>query len=198
MTRPRGFEGDIFSLGQKLRVFEELGVARTILIDFSENFSKIKGPDFLEILKGRGALSFLAVGSNFRCGYHLDTHAADIKKMNDRDGIPTELIPPVLEAGRPVSSSRVRAAITGGDLAGAAALLGRKLTLDLEGVPAGNRDGGAVFDMPSRNRITPPDGRYPAVLYGADAPAGVRTEISLERGRVFVPAPFSAERVEFV
>jgi riboflavin kinase/FMN adenylyltransferase len=198
MMRPRSFEGDIFSLGQKLAVFAELGVARTILIDFSENFSKIKGPDFLEILKGRGALSFLAVGSNFRCGYRLDTRAADIKKLNERCGIPTELIPPVLEAGRPVSSSRVRAAVTRGDLAGAEALLGRKLALDLEGVPAGNRDGKTVFDLPSRNRITPPDGRYPVVLYGADTPAGVKTEISLERGMVFVPAPFDAERVEFI
>ncbi|MDR3166433.1 MAG: FAD synthetase family protein [Treponema sp.] len=202
MIHPRGYVGDIFSLRQKLRIFEHLNVARTILIDFSENFSKIRGPDFLELLKKRGNLTFLAIGSNFRCGYQLDTHAGQIKKINEAEGIPTEVIPPVPEASFPVSSSRVRSAIIRGDLAGAAALLGRRVELDLGDISPGpyrrNGEEGTLFDMPSQNRITPPDGRYGVVLYGVDIPEGEKTEISLEKGRIFVPAPFKAERVEFI
>ncbi|MDR2101199.1 MAG: FAD synthetase family protein [Treponema sp.] len=201
MIHPRAYAGDIFSLGQKLRIFEDLDVARTILIDFSENFSKIRGPEFLELLKKRGNLTFLAIGSNFRCGYQLDTHAGQIKRINEGAGIPTDVVHPVPEAGFPVSSSRVRSAIVRGDLAGAAALLGRRVELDLGDVSAApyrrNGEAGTVFDMPSRNRITPPDGRYGAVLYGGNVPEGERAEIFLEKGKVFVPAPFNAERVEF-
>lgn len=202
MVQPHSYRGDIFSLRQKLTVFEHLHIARTILIDFSENFSKMKGLDFLDLLKTRGNLRFLAIGSNFRCGYRLDTHAGYIKKINEEGGIPTEVLPPVLEAGHPVSSSRVRSAITRGDLAGAAALLGRRVELDLGGIPAEpyGRNGtkGTLFDMSSQNRITPPDGPYGAILYGTDSPGGVEAEISLEKGRVFVPAPFKAERLEFL
>ncbi|MDR3138197.1 MAG: FAD synthetase family protein [Treponema sp.] len=202
MIRPHSYGGDIFSLRQKLAVFEQLGVARTILIDFTENFSKLKGLEFFDLLKKRGNLVFLAIGSNFRCGYRLDTHAADIKRMNERDGIPTEVIHPVQEAGCPVSSSRIRSVITAGDLAGAAVFLGRKAELDLADISAGaysrEKERGTVFDLFSRHRITPPDGRYGVILYGRDAPGGVKTEIFLEKGKVFVSAPFNAERLEFI
>jgi riboflavin kinase/FMN adenylyltransferase len=202
MIHPHSYGGDIFSLRQKLVVFEQLGVARTILIDFTENFSKLKGLEFFDLLKSRGNLVFLAIGSNFRCGYRLDTHAGDIKRVNEQDGVPTEVVQPVQETGCPVSSSRIRSAITAGDLAGAAVFLGRKTELDLAGIPAEvyrrGKERGMVFDLFSQHRITPPDGRYAAILYGANASEGVKTEIFLEKGKVFVCAPFNAERVEFI
>ncbi|MDR1903315.1 MAG: adenylyltransferase/cytidyltransferase family protein, partial [Treponema sp.] len=81
ILNPQSYTGDIFSLRQKLECFEALGVERTILIDFSDNFSKLKGQEFIDILKKRGNLVFLIIGRNFRCGYKLDTDAARVKAI---------------------------------------------------------------------------------------------------------------------
>ena len=47
---PESYQGDIFSLKQKLAAMESLGVSRVVLIDFSENFSRLKGWEFLNLL----------------------------------------------------------------------------------------------------------------------------------------------------
>jgi riboflavin kinase/FMN adenylyltransferase len=191
---PRHYEGDIFSLEQRLAAFEELGAVRVILIDFSEKFSKIDGWEFIDSLESRGAVVFLAIGANFRCGYRHGTGADLIRQRNDLKDIPTEIIPPVLYGNGSVSSSRIRAAILGGDLDGAGALLGRPLELDLSGLRGlplvKGTEEGMVFDASSLHRITPADGRYKVFIASQEA-VGVYAEITVERRKVFIP--FSGE-----
>jgi riboflavin kinase/FMN adenylyltransferase len=122
---PETYEGDILSPQQKMEIFGTLGVERVILIDFSLEFSKIKGGEFLQILQDRWHPVFMALGDNFRWGRHRDMDAGSIQRANRAKGIPTEIIPPVEIEGAPVSSSRIRAAILGGDLGLAERLLGR-------------------------------------------------------------------------
>jgi riboflavin kinase/FMN adenylyltransferase len=187
---PRPYEGDIFSLEQKLAALEELGVARAVLIDFSEEFSKMNGWEFINSLESRGNAVFLAIGANFRCGYRHETGAELIRRKNGLKGIPTEIVPPVLRGNEPVSSSRIRAAISGGDLAGAGALLGRKFELDLSGIRGfplvKDKEEGMVFDASSLHRITPAAGRYRVFLSRQEVP-GVYTEITVEKKTVFIP-----------
>jgi FAD synthase len=121
---PETYSGDIIALEEKLALFEKLGITRTILIDFSENFSKLEGRFFIETLLDRG-LAFLAVGENFRCGHRLDTDAAAIKRITAGRGVETEVLEPVLFEGERVSSSRIRAAISAGKFEKAQLLLGR-------------------------------------------------------------------------
>jgi riboflavin kinase/FMN adenylyltransferase len=194
------YEGDIFSLEQKLRVFEELGVERTILIDFSVDFSKLGGREFIDLLEDRGNLVFLVIGSNFRCGHNQDTDAAFIKTRNEKKGIATEVVSPVLEGNCPVSSSRIRAAILAGNLAEAAKLLGRPVELDLSGVIEVQENPGTerVYDLASCCRLTPANGRYLALLHKDNSPELHKMEISVHNGRVFIPSPFSASRIELL
>jgi riboflavin kinase/FMN adenylyltransferase len=186
----RDWEGDIYTLDQKLDIFRRLGAALTVLIDFSGDFSKLRGKDFFDLLKSRGRLSYLAVGGDFRCGYRLDTDAAAVKKMNEADNIPTDVIPPVVRGSSPVSSSRIRAAITRGDLAEAAALLGRNVEIDLSGFPRFPAAGG-VFFKALPGRVLPPGGRYKVRV------GGETTEAVLDGGRIFVPSPFIPGGLEF-
>jgi riboflavin kinase/FMN adenylyltransferase len=187
---PGTYEGDIFSLKQKLAAFESLGVSRVILIDFSENFSKIKGRDFFNFLSERGKMVFLSIGRNFRCGFKQDTGAESVGEMNEKKGIPTELVPPVENGNIPVSSSRIRSAILRGDISLAAALMGRTVELDLSDLnPAGVKP---VYDLRSARRIVPETGRYPVLIY----PGAVRCEMAAENGKIFLPA--KAERLEFI
>jgi FAD synthase len=152
-------------------------------------------------------LSFLIIGKNFRCGFRyehpggdrksegspFDTDAASIKKMNGARGIDTEIMPPVLEASQPVSSSRIRAAITAGDLGMAAALLGRPFELDLRGMAKekAESDGkmGWVYDAASVHRIIPAQGRY-KVRFG-------EIDVLKEKGKVFIPGP-DADSIELI
>jgi hypothetical protein len=175
-----------------------MGVMLTVLIDFSGNFSKLGGKEFIDLLRERGNLRYLVIGGNFRCGYRLDTGAADIKRMNDVAGIPTEVVEPLLDGSERISSSRIRAAIAAGSLVEAAALLGRNVEIDLSGLSAAPGPGGVFFDAASQCRITPPPGRYPALIYETGSPEGIKTEISIENGVILVPVSFNAERVELI
>ncbi|MDR2792366.1 MAG: FAD synthetase family protein [Treponema sp.] len=124
---PRTYAGDIITLDEKLRIFECMGVQRTILIDFSEEFRHLKGCEFIELLIYKGNLRFLVVGNNFRCGYCLDTDAQSLKSITTKRGIGCEIVGPLISGGERISSSGIRAAMIAGDWAKAAAFLGREM-----------------------------------------------------------------------
>ena len=178
ILRPSSYHGDLASLEQKLEGFESLGLELAVLIDFSGNFSKLAGRDFLSLLRDRGGLSYLAVGSNFRCGHRLDTDAAAIVEFYSSRGVAAEIVEPLEWNGHPVSSSRVRSAVLDGRLEDAAAMLGRPYELDLRRAEAlESGDGFASFLLPA-GRAAPPEGRYVAEARGS----GLRAETILELG----------------
>lgn len=202
---PETYGGDIVSLPQKLAIFEDLGVSQTILIDFSENFSTLKGQEFMDTLIRRGKLAYFVIGSNFRCGYRLDTDAARISAMNAERGIITEVVPPVKEGALPVSSSRIRAAIGAGDFTRARASLGRNVAIDLGGIPSISGTDGLVFDLTSSYRVIPPEGRYRVILHEQgrkNAGKGTEVEISVDAGKICIPSdgrvPSQVGYIEFV
>ncbi len=198
VLRPEQYEGDITSLDRKLSLLEAYGVRIVVLIDFSGNFSKLGGKEFVDLLKDRGNLRYLTVGSDFRCGHRLDTDAGLIQRLNERNRIPTDVVAPVLMDGLPISSSRIRSAIAVGDLVEATALLGRNVDIDLADVPTTPGPGRVLFDVRAAHRITPPSGRYSAVLYGRQPLERASTQIDIESGVVAIPAGVDARRVEFI
>jgi riboflavin kinase/FMN adenylyltransferase len=118
--------GHILTFKQKLDIFESLGVEITIVIDFTKEVKQMSGIDFLKILLERGNVGFFAVGSDFKCGHQQDTDAEAIQKFFAEHNIPAEIVPKVTEGSAPVSSSRIRAAISAGDIDLAQKMLGRK------------------------------------------------------------------------
>lgn len=202
---PETYGGDIVSLPQKLAIFEDLGVSQTILIDFSENFSTLKGQEFINTLIRWGKLAYLVIGSNFRCGYRLDTDATLISEMNAARGIITEVVPPVEDGALPVSSSRIRAAIVAGDFTRAQRALGRNVAIDLEGIPSIPGTGCVIFDLASSYRVIPPEGRYRVVVYDQgkkNAEKSRVAEISIREGKICIPldgtVPWQVGYIEFV
>jgi riboflavin kinase/FMN adenylyltransferase len=202
---PETYRGDIVSLPQKLAIFEDLGVSQTILIDFSENFSTLKGQEFIDALIRWGKLAYLVIGSDFRCGYRLDTDAARISALNADRGVITEVVPPVKEGALPVSSSGIRAAIVAGDFTRARAVLGRNVAIDMEGIPSRAGTEGVVFDLVSSNRVIPPEGRYRVIVYehrGKNGGTGTEVEISISAGKICIPSdsrvPWQVGYIEFV
>jgi riboflavin kinase/FMN adenylyltransferase len=114
----------IFTFEKRLAVLERLGVKIVLVVDFTESFRRTRGLEFLEALHKHSSIGFLAVGSNFRCGYKLDTDAAAIRDFFAPHNIPVEIVPQVMEGSLPISSSRIRAALAAGDHALAEVMLG--------------------------------------------------------------------------
>jgi riboflavin kinase/FMN adenylyltransferase len=162
MLRPHNFSGMLCSTPRRLMLFEQLGIIQTVMIDFSGNFSTLKGLEFIDYLIGRG-LSFLAVGAGFRCGYRLDTDDNALVAYTYSQGIHTEIVQPVMDENEAVSSSRIRTLIRQGDLSGAARLLGREPEIDLEGCSAYPEEDGIWFN--AAGRVLPPDGVYRLMVY---------------------------------
>jgi len=116
---------DILNLTEKLAFLEALGVELTVLIDFSQEFSKINGRDFIDLLLGRHPVKLIALGENFRCGCGLDIGVREIGDLARSQGVETWIAPSVMDDGQLVSSSRIRRALAAGRVAEAERLLGR-------------------------------------------------------------------------
>jgi FAD synthase len=126
-TSPGSFAGDIFGLEEKLRLLEASGAAVTVLIDFSQEFSMMDGRDFVNTLLGVHPARLIVLGEDFRCGRNPGIGATEVKRLAEAKGLETRIVPPVMDGGQPVSSSRIRAALAAGRNAEAERLLGRPL-----------------------------------------------------------------------
>jgi riboflavin kinase/FMN adenylyltransferase len=182
--KKNNFKGDILTLNQKLSIFEHLAVARIVLIDFSEKFSKLNGKEFLDLVRNRLYPGFVAVGSNFRCGHRGDTDAVRVKALYRETGIPVDVVAPVLEGAHPVSSSRIRSAIVAGDFSAAARLLGRNVELDVSSIVPEDRNGGAFYQTAA---IMPRPGMYPVTLYSKNAVPGIKDEVVILKDGILIP-----------
>jgi len=191
------YKGDLYSLKQKMEIFDSLGVKFLVLIDFSEDFSKLKGKEFLDLLGNNGKMAFLAIGDNFRCGFAQDTDADIARQVNEEKGIPTELIPQVnLTDKGPVSSSLIRQAVLAGNLKLASELLGRNFSLDLSDLKAEYSETGYAYDLCSVCRIAPGTGRYSVLMFPYGCADGIAGRASAKDGKIFLP--MEAESLEFV
>jgi len=65
------------------------------------------------------------VGNDFKCGHRQDTDAEAIKNFFTSHNISVEIVDKVTEEALPVSSSRIRNAISAGDIELARKMLGR-------------------------------------------------------------------------
>jgi riboflavin kinase/FMN adenylyltransferase len=212
----KDYPGDILSFRQKIAIFESLGAAMTIVVEFSESFRKMSGTEFLRILSEHGIMVFMAVGSNFRCGYRLDTDALAIQEFNSKRNIQTRIVQPLTEDGKPISSSQIRSAITHGKLREVAAMLGRPFTVDLynddlsangdsfgAGVSVFSSDrtaGYVAYDAASLGRVLPPPGKYQVLLLdkNCDHSAGISAEIRIEKGSIIIRNDSCPHYVEFL
>ncbi len=139
------YSGDISSLRLRLKVFEQWGFSFAVVIDFSIDFSKIKGIDFLRILAERCGMRFFSVGETFRCGYQNDVGKEEIAAFAAENGIEFVPLQSMEQNGQCISSSAVRKAVVLGDLERAKLLLGRPFEIDCIQFCQNTGDGGIVL-----------------------------------------------------
>ena len=159
LLSPEGFRGDISTLDQKLSLLESAGVDLCVLIDFSGDFSKLPGRQFLSMLHDSGDLRYLAVGGDFRCGHRLDTDAEGVRQfLRGLARSSWSRSAPCI--GRGIQSARAgyRKAVVAGHLEDAAQMLGQTV----RGRPPGMRLalGLGGDSLRSGGQASPPPGPY--------------------------------------
>jgi len=202
------FPGDLSTNKLRKEYFKKQGFDFCVLIDFSQDFSKIKGLDFLTVLRNSCSMQFLSVGTDFRCGRGLDTGVFEIKQFCSQYGLQFVVCAEVLYNGMRISSSAVRSAVQQGKMLLASDLLGYNYTLDGEAFKwridyTAKKKFESVTKTISAHKsdslqVLPPAGTYPVDIAGFNTLLYVDTkylhlEIPLEQAR-----PATVKKIEFI
>ncbi|HEV8299182.1 MAG TPA: bifunctional riboflavin kinase/FAD synthetase [Acidimicrobiales bacterium] len=153
VLRPENAPKLLNTLEQKLELLEENGVDATYVVHFDEARSRTE-PDefvrevFVESLRARA----LVVGEDFHFGRGRSGNVDRLRELGDRIGFEVrglELIRHDPHAAEPVTSTAVRRALAGGDVAAAAAMLGRPY--EVRGTVQRGDERGRTIGFPTAN-----------------------------------------------
>ncbi|MBI2756581.1 MAG: FAD synthetase family protein [Chloroflexi bacterium] len=138
-------------LPEKLRLLRELGLSDIWVCPFTPHVAAMGPAEFIAEVQQHGPVAELWVGSDFALGRDRAGTIPVLVQLGAEQGWGLHVVPPFRLDGTVVSSSRVRAALSGGDAAEAARLLGRaSVHAALQAGPAG-----ACRDVPT-GRTTDP------------------------------------------
>jgi FAD synthase len=165
ILRPDAYPGDILPFADKLAKLEDAGMDGAVIIDFSAEFGKLQGVDFMSLIYGHCPLGFLAVGEDFHFGYGMDTGAGKARAFFEPLGVRVDILPPVYHGGSRISSTRIRGFIRDGNFSAAASMLGHPYRLVLPGR-------GAVGKAPREaiSQALPRKGSFRVVFEGTAGP----------------------------
>ena len=150
VLRPDAAPSALSTLAQKEELVTALGIDRLVALAFDERLAALSPAAFVrEVLGSMLGARHVVVGESFRFGHAREGDARTLEALGGREGFDVQVVPPVLHAGRPISSSRVREALAAGDVGEAAQLLGRPYALDGRVVRGDGR--GRTLGVPTAN-----------------------------------------------
>ena len=177
----------IYPLKQKLKMIELLDVGYTILIPFDINMSKLEATCFVKILRHElGNIKSISVGKNFLFGHNRTGNLSLLEKMGKHLGFEVHGLSAVSLDGKIISSTKVREAISIGNLELASQMLGREYSIFgviVQGDGIGKKLGFPTANVDVGGLILPPNGVYVArivvkkAMYNAVLNIGVRPTI---------------------
>jgi riboflavin kinase/FMN adenylyltransferase len=154
----------IYSLPQKLREIEALGIDAILLLSFTKEFSQQPGEQFVrELAVQLGNIYSLCVGSSFTFGHKRSGNVELLKQLGKELNFEVHGLAAVSLAGQIVSSTRIRERIAAGDLNGASQMLGRTYSIAgkvTHGDKLGGKLGTPTANIDIGGLLTPPNGVY--------------------------------------
>lgn len=162
---PDDYSGDLTSLQQKLSLFKEKQLGFAVVIDFSSEFGKMEGNEFLSVLKDKLSVAYIAEGQDFRCGYKGRTDMIALKAFFQNRGVTVETLSSVIVKEQRVSSSAIRKSVLKGDFATVKQLLGRNYSLDCSQFLLQYQQDQGIYLLHTNKegksfQVLPPDGKY--------------------------------------
>jgi riboflavin kinase/FMN adenylyltransferase len=154
----------ITPIPERLRLLGQTGIAATLVLPFTRDFSLLSPREFAENVL-RGALRVLEVheGDTFRFGHDAAAGIAELKSLGKELGFGVVSHDSLIVRGVTVSSSEVRRRIMAGELPLARALLGRPfsiLSTAVHGRGVGKKLTTPTINLAPYRELLPPDGVY--------------------------------------
>jgi riboflavin kinase/FMN adenylyltransferase len=156
---------------EKLERMSDAGAEVIVVQRFDAAFRSQTAEEFLERLARERDLAGFVMSHESAFGRDRQGTVDTVRRLEARDGFRLVEVGTLELDGEPVSSSRIRACVTDGDLAGAAQLLGRHFTVT--GMLDTPDDGGRRRFDPGGSFTMPPAGRYLVTLGGVSGVAEV-------------------------
>ncbi len=165
-------------LARKLELLADTGIDACLALPFTDALSRSTARDFAtQVLVHAVHVTEVHEGANFRFGHHAEagvTGPTGLQALGRELGFSVTIYAPRSLRGAPVSSSRIRALITAGDVSQARALLGVPFSVD--STPASGRGFGTRYAVPTinlapYNELLPANGVYITTLTVGSGPA---------------------------
>ena len=164
VVAPTRMPPPVYSLTQKLRAIEALGVEGAWVIHFDEAFSRQTGEEFVRTLvRDFSQLRSVCVGSGFTFGHRRSGDVGLLRRLGVELNFSVHGLAAVSLDGEPVSSTRIREAIRGGQFDAAGQMLGRAWSLAgpvVKGDQLGGKLGFPTANLDVNGRALPPNGVY--------------------------------------
>jgi riboflavin kinase/FMN adenylyltransferase len=157
------------TLERRLELLDEAGVESTLVAAFTPDLQQLTPEEFAERFLGATGVEVVVAGADFRFGVRRSGDLALLERLGYRIVVVPEL--------PGVSSTAIRAGLGEGDVAGAAAMLGRPFELDGL-VVAGDQRGGTL-GYPTANLRLEPDLACPKYGIYAGFGLGHRAAVSI-------------------
>jgi riboflavin kinase / FMN adenylyltransferase len=143
------------SLADKLRLLAATGLDGAVVMTFDAALAATPAEDFIgDILAGRLKIGGAAIGFDFHFGKNRTGSPAYLAEQGARLGFPVEVVPPLEDEGRPVSSGAIRQALSAGRVVEAAELLGYPWFVTAEVIHGDKR--GRDLGFPTANMALEP------------------------------------------
>ena len=149
-------------LGLRREVLRRYGVDEVVEVPFDRELSKKSPEQFVrDVLVGDIGAGVVVVGENFRFGHRASGDFGDLHRlMRELGGEAVAVEVRTIGGGAGISSTRIRALISGGEVEEAAGLLGRAYVLRGEVVVGDRR--GRTIGFPTANVLPEPEAVVPA------------------------------------
>jgi riboflavin kinase/FMN adenylyltransferase len=151
---------------ERLEILAQSPLDYVMLLRFDRYLAELTPEEFVrEILLARCEVKELVIGHDHGFGRGRSGDVETLRRLGEVHRFDVDVVDPVDFGGQHISSSRIRRSVTGGDLASAAAMLGRPYGV-VGRVGQGERRG-RLLGVPTINlselsprKLLPPDGVY--------------------------------------
>ena len=147
---PQALPPRVCSLARRLELLAAAGLDATVVEPFTRELASCAADAFVDdIVLGALGARAIVVGYDFTYGQGRAGRADELRAHGERAGALVEIVPPVEVGGEIASSTKIRAYLRAGDLAGAGRLLGRRW--DVDGTVVHGAKRGRTIGVPTAN-----------------------------------------------
>jgi len=158
---------------EKIALLERIGVPALLLLKFTPELASLPAEEFIvRIVAACKPLHMICVGGQWSFGKGGEGNIALLEHLGSGKGFSVVQITPVREGGIPISSTRIRNAISSGNLEEAAACLGRPFQLSgtvVKGAGLGSKIGFPTANLNVSGMQLPPYGVYAVKVHQGGA-----------------------------